>query len=79
MGHEPLEPLDLNPMRYVGPIVPVSREILIDAGLIEDDRPAPPPPSWRERVRRRVRARWWALRVRAGEAVAGQRFYDEWD
>lgn len=44
--------------------IPISEEMAMDLGLIPDTRPAPTPPTWRQRgrtwVRGKVRGvRWW--------------------
>lgn len=45
--------LPLVNVRKIGHMVQISRDLAMDYGLIPDDRPAPPPPT------RRQRFRWW--------------------
>ncbi|MEV1245118.1 hypothetical protein [Nonomuraea sp. NPDC049750] len=56
-----LEPLVVHKMTAQ---IPISEEMAWDLGLIPDTRPAPPPPTRRQRARTWVRgkvreARWW--------------------
>lgn len=51
--------------------IDVPDELLMDAGLIPDTRPKPPPPTWRQRLRRKAAA--WRERAarRAYRIIAG--------
>lgn len=60
--------------------IPISNELLMDYGLIEDTRPPTPPPSRRTRLRRRWADRARSARTRLGEVIAGRKFEngDDW-
>lgn len=57
--------------RKLSSVVVVPNELLMDAGIIPDTRPKPPPPSWRTRLRRK-RGEWRERAARhAYKVIAG--------
>ncbi|MGP4092959.1 hypothetical protein [Nonomuraea sp. KM90] len=51
--------------------IPISEEMAMDLGLIPDTRPAPPPPTRRQRVRAWVRGTIREVRWRVAAKIGG--------
>lgn len=78
VGRPAVEPMnELPTVRKISSVVQVPNELLMDAGLIPDTRPKPPPLPWRWRVRNRIadwreRAACRAFKIIAGYDVPEQ-------
>ncbi|MEV0616168.1 hypothetical protein AB0I81_22835 [Nonomuraea sp. NPDC050404] len=58
-------------VRKMAAHVPISEEMAMDLGLIPDTRPAPPPPTLRQRARAKVRGTIREARWRLAAKIGG--------
>ena len=70
------EPADLTVTR-LSAFISVPDELLMDAGVIPDMRPARPPMPWRRRLHWRIALARTALAYRAFEVIAGYEVPEE--
>lgn len=62
------KPLIVRKMTYS---MPISEDLAMEYGLIPDTRPAPPPPTWRQRARWKMREMTWKVRWRLAAWIGG--------
>ena len=62
------EPLIVHKMTYS---MPISEDLAMEYGLIPDTRPAPTPPTRRQRARWKVRQTIWEFRWRLAAWIGG--------
>lgn len=58
-------------VRKISATLPISEELAMEYGFIPDTRPTPPPPTWRQRVRAKVRHKINNLRWRVAAKIGG--------